>query len=213
MPSPVLRPRVVFGRGPRSPQHPPPANALPDYRPTGSISSKDPHAHLPGRHDSHLGVPRALRDGAWVFQVPLGFRHPAAHKSPSLTYHPHVRPAASASVPLLRKQPFSKWSRWAPSRAQPICYTHLSPRPPSFAIVHPGRPARFQSFPPSSISPWPSVGFFEVRFRDSGRQPFSKSLASHNEPCKPTSLLTLLVHIGGPVQGLGNIAPSVVVAE
>ena len=194
MPVPVLRPRVACGGGYCSPEHPPPpATAPADFRPTG-VAPKGTHTHLPGRHGSRLGAPSR----GWVFQVPRGRRRAdAAHKSPSLFLPPACVPRCFRLRPTPEEAALLKRSRWAPLHSLlykgppfhlSICYTYLSPRPPPFAIVHPGRSARFRSFPPSSISPWPSVGFFEVRFRDSGGQPFSKSLASPlYEPCKPTS--------------------------
>mmetsp|Transcript_346 Transcript_346/g.598 ORF Transcript_346/g.598 Transcript_346/m.598 type:complete len:275 (-) Transcript_346:754-1578(-) len=195
MPDPVLRPRLTCGGGRCSPEHllPPSTTAATDFRPPG-ITPKGTHPHLPGRHGSRLGAPSrgsGLSGSPWP---------PACQRRrrPQISLT-HLPPACVPRCFRLRPTPeeaaLLKRSRWAPLHSLlykgppfhlSICYTYLSPRPPPFAIVHLGRSARFRSFPPSSISPWPSMGFFEVIFRDSGWQPFSKSLATHS-PCKTTS--------------------------
>ena len=209
MPCPVVHPDVASGGGRRLEQLPP-AHAPRASRPHG-VASKGTCAHLPGRHGSHLGTPRVSRDGVPVIQVPIGrrrIREHVVHKSPSRIYHPHMRPAPSASVPLLRTEPVSKQSRWAPHITAfasakrlylllPTCFTHLSPRPPSPTIIPSAFRGQRRSFPPSSISPWPSMGFFEVCFRDSGWHAFSKSLSGH----------TRTLNLPQPIFTTGKIVP------
>ena len=218
MPVLVLGPRVIRGGGRCSPEHPPPPAAAPAaFRPTGN-APKGTHAHLPGRHGSRLGAPLrglGLSGSPW----------PPAHRRRPQISLTSLPPACVPRCFRLRPTPeeaaLLKRSRWAPvhslrHKGPPvtlsICYTYLSPRPPPFATTHPGCSARVRSFPPSSTSPWPSVGFFEVRFRDSGWQPFSKSLASHHENPVSLPLPTLWVHTGGPAP-MGSVAPLVLVAE